>query len=152
MKKSYILLSVCLLAVTASAVTGCGGSGKAKSWKDGTYEGQSSVFENEDGSEEGNGYGVATVTIKDGKIADCTFQTFEPDGTPKGEDYGKADGAVANKDYYNKAQKAVAACDEYATMLVGNGQLEGIDAISGATINYGQFKEAVNLALKEAEG
>ena len=151
MKMKKILLSAGLFLAASSFAAGCGGGNKAKNYKDGTYEGQSSVFENEDGSEEGNGYGVATVTIKDNKITDCTFRTFEPDGTPKGEDYGKADGAVANKDYYNKAQKAVAACDEYASMLVANGQLEGIDAISGATINHGQFREAVTLALKEAE-
>ena len=36
-------------------------------------------------------------------------------------------------------------------MLVQNGQLDGIDAISGATINYDEFVEAVNNALKEAE-
>jgi major membrane immunogen (membrane-anchored lipoprotein) len=36
-------------------------------------------------------------------------------------------------------------------MLVQNGQLDGIDSISGATINYREFKEAVEAALKEAE-
>ena len=73
------------------------------------------------------------------------------DGTLKGEDYGKEDGRIANKDYYNKAQKANAACAEYASMLVANGQLDGIDAISGATINYNEFVEAVENALEEAK-
>ena len=62
----------------------------------------------------------------------------------------KEDGRIANKDYYNKAQKANAACEEYAKMLVQNGQLKGIDAISGATINYNEFVEAVNDALAQA--
>ena len=35
-------------------------------------------------------------------------------------------------------------------MLVQSGSLEGIDAISGATINYNEFVEAVELALDQA--
>ena len=148
MKSKKSVLIIGMLLSLAALTAGCGAS---QSYADGTYEGKSEVFENEDGSEEGNGYGVVSITIKDNQIVDCTFQTYEPDGTLKGEDYGKADGAIANKDYYNKAQKAVAACEEYANMLVANGQLDGIDAISGATINYGQFQEAVKDALKQAE-
>ncbi|MDO4615098.1 MAG: FMN-binding protein [Lachnospiraceae bacterium] len=148
MKKSAILLAA---AVCAASLAGCGGS-SAKNYKDGTYEGKSSVYQNEDGdSEEGNGYGVVSITIKDNKITDCTFTTYETDGTEKGEDYGLKDGDVANRDYYNKAQKAVAACAEYANRLVANGSLDGIDAISGATINYNEFQEAVTEALKSAE-
>lgn len=136
------------IGVTAAGITGCGST---KTYADGTYEGKSSVFENEEGSEDGNGYGVVNITIKDGKISDCTYQTFEPDGKLKDSEYGKKQGEVANKDFYNKAQKAVAACDEYASMLVSNGQLDGIDAISGATINYNEFCEAVDDALSKAE-
>ena len=135
--------------MTGLMLAGCGGK-KNVTYKDGTYEGKSSVFENEDGTDDGNGYGVVTITIEDGAIADCTYRTYETDGTEKGEDYGKEDGRIANKDYYNKAQKANAACAEYAAMLVQNGQLDGIDAISGATINYNEFKEAVDDALSQA--
>lgn len=140
------ILAAALAAV--AILTGCGGGSTA--YKDGTYEGKSSVFQNDDGTDDGNGYGVVTITITDGKISDCTYKTYEVDGTEKGEDYGKEDGRIANKDYYNKAQKANAACDEYAKMLVQNGQLKGIDAISGATINYNEFVEAVNDALGQA--
>ncbi len=130
------------------ALAGCG-SGTA--YKDGTYEGKSNVYVDESGDDAGNGYGVVTLTIKDGRIADCTYLTYEVDGTLKDEEYGKEDGRVANRDYYNKAQKANAACKEYADMLVQNGQLKGIDAISGATINYNEFEEAVNDALDKAK-
>ena len=142
---AFLLTGACVFGLTA-----CGGS-KNASYKDGTYTARSEMYENEDGSEDGNGYGEVTVTIKDGVITGCTFVTYELDGTQKGEDYGKEGGSIANKDYYNKAQKAVAACDEYADMLVANGSLDGIDAISGATINYNEFCEAVENALKEAE-
>lgn len=141
------IMAAVLAAVTI--MTGCGGGGST-TYKDGTYEGKSSVFQNDDGTDDGNGYGVVTLTITDGKISDCTYKTYEVDGTEKGVDYGKEDGRIANRDYYNKAQKANAACEEYAKMLVQNGQLKGIDAISGATINYNEFVEAVNDALGQA--
>ena len=130
------------------ALAGCGSN---TAYKDGTYEGKSNVYVDESGDDAGNGYGVVTLTIKDGRIADCTYLTYEVDGTLKDEEYGKEDGRVANRDYYNKAQKANAACKEYADMLVQNGQLKGIDAISGATINYNEFEEAVNDALDKAK-
>ena len=148
MEKVKILSLLLVIGAVAAGVTGCD---SPKTYADGTYEGKSSVFENEDGSEDGNGYGTVSITIKDGKISDCTYQTFEPDGKLKDSEYGKKQGEVANKDFYNKAQKAVAACDEYANMLVSNGQLDGIDAISGATINYNEFCEAVDDALSKAE-
>lgn len=151
--KAKKILALCAAAGVIAAMTaGCGSSNVT--YADGTYEGQSEVYEgevDEDGNEEGNGYGVVSITITDGAISDCTYQTYEPDGTLKDSEYGKAQGAVANKDYYNKAQKAVAACDEYAAMLVANGSLDGIDAISGATINYNEFVEAVERALDQAK-
>lgn len=149
MRTKWIILGITgILCIILLA--GCGESSKKATWKDGTYTAQSSVFTNDDGSEDGNGYGVVTLTIKDGAIAECTYQTFEVDGTLKDEEYGKQNGSIANRDYYSKAQKAVAACDEYAKMLIANEGLDGIDAISGATVNYNEFVEAVNLALKEA--
>ncbi len=146
MKKS---IAIMLLAAIGVGTVGCGG--KNVSYQDGAYEGKSAVYEGDDETGAGNGYGVVELVIADGAITDCTFMTYDEDGTEKGEDYGKEDGRVANKDYYNKAQKANAAREEYASMLVENGQLDGIDAISGATINYNEFVEAVENALAEAE-
>ena len=129
------------------ALTACGG---AASFADGTYTGQSAVWEDEDEGN-GNGYGVAEVTITDGKISACTFETFEPDGTKKeGEEYGMVNGKIGNQDYYNKAQRALAANEVYADQLVQNGTLDGVDLVSGATISYNEFQEAVNNALDEA--
>ena len=144
-RKSALTAAIAGLALLGS----CGGS--SVTYNDGTYEARSAEYVNEDGSDAGNGYGIVTVTIKDGAIADCTFKTYELDGTQKGEDYGKKEGSVANKDFYNKAQKAVAACDKYAEALVLSGSVNEVDAISGATINYQQFVEAADAALAQAE-
>jgi major membrane immunogen (membrane-anchored lipoprotein) len=145
MKK--ILTCVCIAAVALAMLSGCG----SKSYADGTYAGQSSVYESDEDEGNGNGYGVVTLTIQDNTIVSCTYLTYEPDGTLKDEDYGLQDGAVANRDYYNKAQKAIAACDVYAESLVETNDLKKVDAVSGATINYKNFEEAVKDALKQAE-
>lgn len=146
MKKKMMVLALCGICVLCS---GCGS--KKANYKDGTYTGQSSVFTNDDGTDDGNGYGVVELTIKDNQIVDCTYQTYEEDGTLKDEEYGKANGEIANRDFYNKAQKAVAACSEYASLIAQSGSLEGVDAISGATINYNLFQEAVEAALEQAK-
>lgn len=143
-------LAVIMMVVISIFMLGACGGG-SKTYKDGTYKGTSSVYENPDGSDDGNGYGEVEITISGGVITDASYTSYEIDGTLKDEDYGKANGEIANKDFYNKAQKAVAACDEYAKMLVEGGSLDGVDAISGATINYDNFVEATKNALKEAE-
>jgi major membrane immunogen (membrane-anchored lipoprotein) len=145
--KKRMIACICVSAAVLSILSGCGN----KNYADGTYTGQSSVYESEEDEGNGNGYGVVTLTIQDNTIVACTFLTYEPDGTLKDEDYGLQDGVVANRDYYNKAQKAIAACQVYADNLVQTNDVKKVDAISGATINYNNFKEAVKDALKQAE-
>ncbi len=146
MKKRFI--PVALGALMVLSLAGCGGS-KAVTYKDGTYEGKSSVYE---GDEEGNGdgYGVVTLTLSGGKITDCEFLTYQTDGTLKDEEYGKQNGEVANVDFYNKAQRAVLASHGYGEKLAETGDITQVDAVSGATISYKEFKEAVDNALAEA--
>jgi major membrane immunogen (membrane-anchored lipoprotein) len=139
MKKKFLSL-LGLMSLSVCMLTGCG----SKNYADGTYTGQSSVYESDDDEGNGNGYGVVTITIKDNTIVECKYETYEPNGTLKDSDYGMQNGEVANRDYYNKAQKAIAACDKYAESLVKTNDISEVDAISGATINYNNFTEAVN--------
>ena len=143
------IIFILVAALACMALAGCGED--EVTYADGTYTGESSIYENDDGTDDGNGYGVVTITIEDGIITACEFYTYEPDGTLKDDDYGMEGGEVANRDYYSKAQKAVAAAEEYASMLVEYGSLDEIDAISGATVNYNSFVEAVENALAQAE-
>ena len=132
----------------ALGLAGCGGgkSGSASAaavgnLKDGTFTGQSSTL---DANVEGDGYGIISITVENGKIVDAKFEAFQVDGTPKDKDYGK-DGA-----YYAVAQKVVSTGDDYAKELVEAGSIDGVDAVSGATYLYDQFVEATEAALKEA--
>ena len=141
-------IGLILVMFLALCLTGCG----EKSYADGTYQGRSADYINEEeGEEAGNGYGTVNLTITDGKITACDYKTYELDGTLKDEDYGKENGEIKNKDFYNKAQKARAACDNYAQQLVAKQKLKDVDAVSGATVNYSEFQEAVEDALKQAE-
>lgn len=156
MKRKVVALSAAIVSC-GILLAGCGGG--SKTYKDGTYTGQSEVYtaadlgieDEDDADEAANGYGVVELTIKDNKITDCTFTTYEENGDLKDENYGMIDGEIKNRDYYNKAQKANQACAKYAEQLVETGDIDEVDSISGATINYHNFVDAVEDALKQAE-
>ena len=134
---------------TLALTTACGSSESSGSgsYQDGNYTGRSADHASD---ESGNGAGYATVelTISGGKITACSFTMYEPDGTEKGDQYG----SELSKENRLKAQKAVQAGQKYAAALVEKGTLTSVDAISGATISYSEFNEAVKDALSKAEG
>ncbi|MDR1637590.1 MAG: FMN-binding protein [Treponema sp.] len=133
-----VLFCLCLfLPVFFSA--GCGNSG----YRDGTYTGKS-------GPDDNGAFGEVTLTVREGKITDCSFVTRQKDGTVKDENYGKINGEISNQSYYDKAQLAVRAMEKYARDLSRTGNLEDLEAVSGATIAYNQFREAVEDALETA--
>ncbi|MDR0876903.1 MAG: FMN-binding protein [Treponema sp.] len=109
--------------------------------KDGVYFGRSSA-------DDTGAYGEVNITVRSGIISACDFVTRQKDGKIKGEDYGKINGEISNQAFYDKAQLAVRAMETYAAQYVENQSLKSLDAISGATIAYNQFIEAVEEALK----
>lgn len=151
LKKLMLVPALCLclcLAACGGEKSSSGSNAGADSnvtYTDGTYKGRSEDFQ-EDESGNGAGYGEAEITIEEGKIASCTFVMYELDGTVKDETYG----ADLSKENRLKAQKAVQSAVKYAEQLVEKGSLDGIDAISGATISYNEFKQAVQDALGQA--
>ena len=150
MRKNIALILLALILLLT--LTACGDDDKDVTYADGTYTAQSSVFVNDDGTDDGNGYGVVTITIEGGVVTACEFATYEENGNLKDENYGKEGGEVANRDYFNKAQKAVKAVEKYAERFVENGgKVKKLDVISGATVNHDEFVEAATAALKEAQ-
>ncbi len=146
MKQFKKAIALLLLCVTCLSVIACGKSTKPANYADGVYSGRSSDFQ-EDESGNGAGYGEVTIEIQNNRIVSCTFKMYELDGTLKDETYG----ADLSKENRLKAQKAVQSAEKYAEMLVNAGALDGVDAISGATISCKEFREAVEQALKKAE-
>ena len=109
--------------------------------RDGTYTVESSL-------DEKLGKSVLTLTIKDKKIVAADFEGYDLFGNVKGEDYG----SLLGKDSadYKKAQTAVKAIKIYPAQLVETQDLSKVDAISGASISYGQFVETTKRAIEEA--
>jgi major membrane immunogen (membrane-anchored lipoprotein) len=137
MKKIFGLIAAgCLGLLVLGA---CGKTG----YTDGTYSGRS-------GADDTGAWGEVTITIAGGKVARCSFVTRQKDGTVKDEDYGKVNGEIANRTFYEKAQLAVRAMEQYAGEYVEKQSLKELDAVSGATIAYNQFIEAVENALEGA--
>ncbi|MDR2633893.1 MAG: FMN-binding protein [Treponema sp.] len=114
-----------------------------ETYRDGTYTGTSSL-------DDTGAYGEVSLTLAQGKIRQCRFVTWQKNGTIKDEDYGKVNGEISNQDFYDKAQLAVRAMERYAAQYVEVQDLKQLDAISGATIAYNQFIEAVEQALEKA--
>ncbi|MDR2376643.1 MAG: FMN-binding protein [Treponema sp.] len=127
--------------VAAALLTG--GCGKA-AYKDGSYTGRS-------GEDDTGAWGEVSLGITGGKISACEFITRQKDGTVKDENYGKVNGEISNRDFYDKAQLAVAAMKTYAAAYQRTGSLKDVEAVSGATIAYNQFLEAVENALEKAK-
>ncbi|MDR2398741.1 MAG: FMN-binding protein [Spirochaetaceae bacterium] len=117
-----------------------------ETYRDGTYTGRSSP-------DDRGAYGEVELTLAEGKVRGCRFVTWQKDGTIKDEQYGKINGEISNLDYYEKAQLAVRAMEHYAARYVevqDVRKLDQVEAVSGATIAYQQFMEAVEQALEYA--
>lgn len=135
MKKSGMILILLALVISLGA---CGG-GK-KEYKDGTYQGEAM-------NEEQGGGTKVTLTIEEGKITECQMVATDKEGNPKDENYGKESGG-AN---FEKAQLAVIGMKQYPELLIEAQDIEGVDAVAGATVSHKEFCLAVKEALKEAE-
>jgi major membrane immunogen (membrane-anchored lipoprotein) len=138
-KTRFCFLGIAVLAALL-LFAGCG----KPAYKDGVYAGKS-------GEDDTGAWGEVTITIAGGQISDCRFITRQKDGTVKGENYGKVNGEIANRDFYDKAQLAVRAMETYAKICRETGDPAKVEAISGATIAYNQFTEAVEDALQKAK-
>ncbi|AEF82318.1 FMN-binding protein [Leadbettera azotonutricia] len=132
------IIVVFILTLGLLLLSACGKS----AIKDGVYSGRSSP-------DDTGAYGEVNITVSAGKINTCDFVTWQKDGTIKDEDYGKVNGEISNRAFYDKAQLAVRAMKTYAAQYVAKQNLKSVDTISGATNSYDQFVEAVEEALKK---
>lgn len=107
-------------------------------YHDGTYTG---VYTRREGSTT-----TVDLTIKDGKISACTMVERDPNGEIKGPDYGKGSSVAS----FKMAQRALFQMKKYPDLLVQAGDMDGFDALSGATVTYKAMKEAVDEALRKA--
>lgn len=128
-----VLLTGCVAAVDTDVRDG--------GYPDGTYAGRSQP--DDDG-----GYGQVSLVIAGDDITAVTLTLRSKDGSEKGADYGKTNGQVVDLPTYRKAQAGIAAAPRYAAQLVETDDLAEVDAVTGASLSYRQFQEAVTDALR----
>jgi major membrane immunogen (membrane-anchored lipoprotein) len=158
MKKWAFVLIAAVAAV--SLLAGCGGSQKdsaGNSKKDSVSNGKSQSHEYRDGTytaksspDERGAIGEITLVIEKGRITKADYKGIMKNGKLKDQDYGKTNGKIENQEFYRKAQIAVKAMPSYPAKLLETQSVDSIDAVSGATVSYRQFSEAVKAALKQA--
>ncbi|MFT4109882.1 FMN-binding protein [Propionicimonas sp.] len=112
-------------------------------YADGTFTGRSQA--DDDG-----GYGEISLTIRNDDITAATFTLHLEDGSVKDAEYGKTNGKVVDSSTYRRAQAGIAAAPSYAADLVETDDPADVDAVTGASLSYSQFQEAVEDALRQA--
>lgn len=110
-------------------------------FNDGTYEG---VYIN-DGEHKDTM--KVNLEIKDGRIVNCTLLAYDEKSNLKDENYAKE----AGQKNYEIAQRSVSGMNKYPQKLLEVQDPELVDAESGATVSYKEFKEAVWIALEKAK-
>lgn len=147
---------ICAGVLSALILAGCGGAAESTSSeksedqaeqqpaaadlskiKDGVYTGKSSTHLIA-------GHSEISITVAGHKITAVAFTAYDRDGNVKGVDYGKG----MSDSSYKKAQNALKANENYREQLLQKQSLDDVDAISGATISYHQFKESAEQALQ----
>ena len=138
------------LIIIALVFSGCGTDSRAKNSPstgkidlsaalDGTYTAESS-------RDDKLGYSRLTLKIENHKITEAEFEGVDLFGNVKDENYG----SLLSAGDYKKAQTAVKGIRSYPKQLVETQDLSKVDAISGASVSYGQFVETARRALSEA--
>lgn len=139
---------VLTLAATLGMVafSGCAQSMKAADYADGDYRGSSAP-------DDAGAIGTVEFTISAGAVTRASFVITDADGTPHDENYGlsKATGKPVDQAFYQRAQAAVAAEQQYVAQFREVGDADEVDVIAGASLSHRQFVEAVTDALSRAE-
>jgi len=115
-------------------------------YKDGTY-----IVKSDPDPDLRDAVGELTLTILNGKITQAEYKGIQKDGTVKDSDYGKTNGKIENREFYNKAQQALKGAMMYGPKLVETQDVDRVDSISGATLSNKQFRQAGHKALAQAQ-
>ena len=141
--KNYkiILAALCFICIFSCSKTE---TKKSIKYKDGVYKSFANIKDDWGGTAE------VEIKIKEGKIVECTFLSYEKNGNLKGPEYGKVDGVIKNVGLYKIAQASILRAAEYGQKLIETQNIDDVDVIAGASISYKLFKDAVENALQGA--
>lgn len=116
-----------------------------KQFKDGVYKGESqSKYTAE------SYWGQVTLKIKDDKVTLVSFQIVDKEKNevfgPNYELYFKN-----NPEYVTQCRNEIKGIKAYTEAFLKNGNMEQVDAITGATWSYNFFRDALKVALEKAK-
>ena len=133
-------------AIGIVAFSGCAQSMKVADYADGSYSGASAP-------DDAGAIGTIQFTISGGRVVEASFVITDADGTPHDENYGlsKSTGKPIDQAFYQRAQAAVAAEQEYVARFKEVGDADEVDVIAGASLSHRQFIEAITDALSRTE-
>ncbi|MFT3876492.1 MAG: FMN-binding protein [Propioniciclava sp.] len=122
--------------------SGCSQPPSIATLPDGTFTGASQP-------DDQGAVGHVEFTVKDGTIVEASFVVKDADGTPHDADYGlsKATGQPVDTAFYQRAQAAIAAEEQYVARFKEAGDADKVEVIAGASLSHRQFLEAVEDAL-----
>lgn len=125
--------------------SGCSRPTTIAGLRDGTFTGASQP-------DDQGAVGHLSFVVKDGAIVEASFVVKDADGTPHDQEYGlsKASGQPVDDAFYQRAQAAVAAEQQYVAQFAEVGDADQVDVIAGASLSHRQFVEAVEDALSRA--
>jgi major membrane immunogen (membrane-anchored lipoprotein) len=140
MKKKYVLaLLTSVLVLSSLALTG------SKYMEDGVFKGESqSKYTGEPY------WGQVTLTIKNDSVRLISFQILDKDKNEVfGPDYERyfKDNAM----YVDQCRNEVKGIKAYTESFRKTGNVDQVDAITGATWSYNIFRDALKDALKKAK-
>jgi major membrane immunogen (membrane-anchored lipoprotein) len=153
MNKTKISLTILFIAIAISTTSFNNGKILSSAlnvlqdtvYKDGTYSGQSRasyIYEPY--------WGKVVVTIKNGSFSDISFSVRDSNlHEPFDGNYEKH--FTGNPVYIQQSRNDWKGVQEYPKKLVETGDINKVDATSGATWSYNIFKASLNEALKNAK-
>ena len=135
-KRIIFILTVCLIGICS----GCG----TKKQADGEFEGESrGDYLSE------NYWGVSKIELEKGKLADIEFYIIDKNlDEIFGNEYEKH--YEGNETYIRQCRNECAALPVYVKKLLDSGDINQVDAITGATWSYDLLKASYLAAMDKA--
>ena len=140
MKKLHVFaLLTSVIVLSSLALTG------VKQMKDGLYQGESqSKYTTEPY------WGQVTLKVKNDQVTLVSFQILDKDKNEVfGPDYERyfKDNAL----YVDQCRNEVKGIKKYTESFTKTGNMDKVDAITGATWSYNIFRDALKVALEKAK-
>lgn len=134
--KKRIMAGICMILLLLAS--GCSADAETGAMQDGSYTAQMSEYSH--GWKE-----YVTITVKDGAIVDAEYNAENPSGFIKSWDNAYMDNMKPVSGTYPNEYTRY-----YAAQLMGQNDVPEIDALTGATSSYNNFRKLVQAVVDQS--